>query len=172
MSKTDFSERNDPMTEQDNRLPPALLFRSFLLVAGAYMLNLVVLGIVAVAVLRFAFPESFEILNLEPEKFNSVFEENPDKVFPPEFLWLLLVISSLICFALGYLVARQAPIAKFPHAIFFAAILFVQYLQLAIGATNTLQRMFVLFMAASPIAAVIGANLHLRRQATRQSDEP
>ena len=148
--------------DTEDQLPSAPLLRSFLLVAGSYMLNVLLLGAVAIVLIMTMFPESYEILNLEPEQFNAIFEENPERVFPPLLLWLLLAASCVICFGLGYFVASKAPLARFPHAIFFAAILFVQYLQLAMGATDTMQRMLVLFMGASPIAAILGANLFLR----------
>lgn len=150
------------MSEVPNRFPPAVLFRSFFLVAGAYMLNVFLVGVVGFGLMLTAFPDSAEIFDLAPEEFNKVFSENPEKVYPPELLWIMLGVSIVVCFGLGYFVARMAPLAKFPHSVLFAAILFVQYLQLAIGATDSLQRMLVLFMAASPIAAILGANWFLR----------
>ena len=151
------------MSEEDRQpRPPAVLFRSFLLIAGFYVLNILVMGAATVFLLAFFFPDSFEILNADKKAFKTIFETEPERVFPPVLLWILLGISAAVCFVLGYFVARLAPISKFPHSIFFSAILFVQYLQMAIGATDTMQRMFVLFMAVSPVAAILGANWYLR----------
>lgn len=158
------------MSEEPNQFPPALLFKSFLLVAGAYMINVVLLGAVAFGVLTVMFPESLAVINSPPEEFNRVFSESPEKIYPPELLWVMLGVSIVVCFGLGYFVARMAPLAKFPHSIFFAAILFVQYLQLAIGASDSLQRMLVLFMAASPVAAILGANWFLQSVSQQQEE--
>ena len=149
--------------EEQTPFPPAVLFRSFLLVTGAYIVNIVMLLMALAIVAMTLFPESFEILNSEPEEYNKVFAAQPEKIFPKAMLWILLLVAGMICFGLGYWVARLAPIGKFSHAIFFAVILFIQYLQLAIGSGESLQTMLILFMAVSPVAALIGANMFLRK---------
>lgn len=151
------------MSDREHQSPPATLFRSFLLIAGAYIMQIMVVGAAALILLMIFFPGSFEILNGEPDKFNSIFAEEPERVFPPEFLWSVLGVNCVVSFVLGFLIARFSPVAHFTHAIFFAAILFVHFLQSAIGAGDSLQRMFVLFMGASPVAAILGANFYLQR---------
>lgn len=151
------------MSTENQLFPPAVLFRSFLLVAGAYILSFVVLGVVGMLIVATLFPDSFEILNREPEQYQQIFEREPARIFPREMLWMLLGVSAAVCFVFGYLVARLAPIAKFSHSVFFAAILFVHYLQSAINAGETLQTMLILFMGVSPIAALLGANVFLQR---------
>ena len=151
------------MQENESALPPAVLFRSFLLISSAYILNIMVVGLVALALLIVFFPESYEVIIGDQQKFETIFKANPEKVYPAEFLWAVLVVSCAVCFGFGYSIARLSPIAKFPHAIFFSAIQFIQYLHLAIGATDSLQRMFVLFMGAAPVAAILGANFYLTR---------
>jgi len=166
MNKTSDEEHEFPA-----RLPPGLLFRSFLLVASAYVIHTLLLYAAAIGLLVLAFPESFEILCAEPEQFDRMLAEDPDRVYPRPLLWMVLGCITIVCVGLGYAVARLAPIAKFPHAILLAAILFVNYLLSAIDATDTLQRMLVLFMAASPIATVIGANLYLRQRSLHNQDQ-
>lgn len=153
------------MSTEKQLFPPSVLFRSFLLVAGAYILNFVVLGAAGALIVAMLFPDSFEILNSEPEQYQQIFEAEPERIFPRELLWTLLGVSAAVSFVLGYAVARLAPIGKFSHAVFFAAILFVQYLQFAIGAGAALQTMLILFMGVTPIAALLGANVHLQRDA-------
>lgn len=149
------------MSEDRIPFPPAALFRSFLLVAGAYLSNILLL-LMAIGVISMTlFPDSYQVLNAEPDEFNKIFETDPQRVFPPAMLWILLVVSGLVCFGLGYLVARLAPLGRFSHAILFAVILFVQYLQLAIGALESLQTMLILFMAVSPVASLLGAHMYL-----------
>lgn len=148
--------------EEDQPRTTNALFRSFLLVAGAYIFNLVCLCLIAVGLASTMFPKTMLVFG-EPEKFNAAFQADPTSIFPRELIWILLGASVFISFGLGYLVARLAPISKFPHAIFFAMILFGQYLQLAIGAIPTLQTPLILFMATSPVAALLGANVCLNQ---------
>jgi hypothetical protein len=117
------------------------------------------------------FPDSFEIMNQEPEQYQAMLETEPERIFPREMLWILLGVSAAVCFVSGYVVARLAPISKFSHAVFFAAIVFVQYLQFAIGASEALQTMLILFMGVSPIASLLGANAQLQRDASAAGNE-
>lgn len=148
--------------EEDRPRANNVLLRSFMIVAGAYMLNLVSMCSIAVALAATMFPDTLLIFD-EPEKFKAVFQVDPERIFPRALIWMMLGASVVISFALGYLVARLAPVGKFPHAIFFAMILFAQYLQMAIGAIPTLQTPLILFMATSPVAALLGANICLNR---------
>jgi len=152
------------MELEENELPKTnhTLFRSFMLVAGAYLLNLICMGLITVGLASTMFPKTMLIFDA-PEKFNPVFQADPASIFPRELVWTLLGASVVTSFVLGYLVARLAPISKFPHAIFFAMILFCQYLQLAVGAIPSLQTPLILFMATSPVAALLGANVCLNQ---------
>lgn len=157
------------MSDQDSAgdsmspLPPGLLLRSFLLVASAYVVNIMIIAGIGFVLLWTMFPDSFELFSRDPDEFNQIFEQDPERVYPRELLWMLLAVSVVVSFWTGYFVARMAPIARLPHSVFFAVILFVQYLQLAITASSSMQTMLVLFMAASPVAALLGAQWFLRR---------
>ena len=70
--------------EEPIRLP-AILFQSFLLVAGAYMLNLVLLGLTGFGLMATLFPDSLELINSKPEEFNRIFEESPEKSIRQSF---------------------------------------------------------------------------------------
>ena len=153
--------------QHETRLAPAMLFRSFLIVAGAYLANLVLLSLVTFVF----FPETIEIIGKEPAEFQKIVDDDPQKIFPPQLFWVLLVASSVTCSVLGYLVARLAPIGKFSHAIFFAAILFVQYLQLSIGAERDLRTKLVLMMVVSSVAVLIGANTYLKSISSNLAEE-
>ena len=146
--------------EEEIKPDPALLFRSFLLVAGAYVANLVLLFLVIFVVS----PETIEILGMEPAEYQKILDNEPEKIFSQELFWILLIASGITCSALGYLVARLAPLGKFSHAIFFAAILFAQYLQLAIGAADHLRTKVMLLMVVSSVAALVGANMFLKSE--------
>ena len=151
------------MEEEPGISTNGLLLRSFLLVAGAYVVNLVGICVAATVLAATVFPKTMLVFD-EPDKFKAAFEADPSAIFPPELMWILLAVSVVLSFVLGYLVARLAPIGKFPHALLFAMIMFVQFLQLAIGNTTSLQTILILFMALSPIAALLGANMYLKSE--------
>ena len=142
------------MSNEEIRMTPRILFQSFMLVAGAYIAHLVLLFIVA----NVAFPDSMAIITGEPAEFQKIVESEPERVYPESMAWVLMLASSVVCFGLGAAVARLAPISSFSHVLFFAAILFFQFLQLAIGAEPTWRNKLILFMAISPVAALLGAN--------------
>ena len=159
------------MSIENQPLPPGMMFRSFMLIGGAYIVSFLLVCVAGFVIAKSFFPDSIAIINGDPAIYNSIMETEPEKVFPPEMLWMLLVVSAFSCAVLGYLVARTAPFGRFSHAVFFAAILFVHYLQLAIGAKPPLQTMLVLFMAASPVAALLGANFFLRKVPTEPESQ-
>ncbi len=155
-------------SDQENfSMPPGMLFRSFLLVAGVYVLVIIVLILAATLLVYGFFPETYDaVVNLDPEEFKQLLDNNAEKVFPPEFYWPLVVINAAVCFAGGYLIAWKASFAKFPHAVFLGIILFVGYLQQAIGSPSDIQLMFVLFMGSSPVAVLFGASQYLGGRST------
>lgn len=149
------------MEEQEYRIEPGMFLRCFLVVGGAFLANFILLFLVAYVV----FPDSMAILTGDPEQFRKVLENEPDRVYPQEMFWVLLVGSVVTCSILGALVACLVPIGRFTNALLFAVALFLQYLQWAIGADWQLQRKLILFMAISPIAALIGSSFFLRGNA-------
>ena len=80
------------MSSDNPLFPPAVLFRSFLLVAGAYILNIVIMSFMGFVIVMVLFPDSFEIMNREPEEYKKIFESEPERIFPREFLWMLLEV--------------------------------------------------------------------------------
>ena len=153
--------------EQPNGLPPSFLLHSFMVVAGAYVINIVLLLTIAFIV----FPDAVALLGAEAEEYKKVLDNQPERIFPQGMFWLLLISSSVTCSVLGYFVAKLAPLAKWPHAIFFAAILFVQYLQLSIGSPAEARPKLILLMAISSIAALIGADRYLKKHAAPDTDD-
>ncbi len=151
--------KEDVPANEEFRIAPNVLFKSFLVVAGAYVANIVLLFAIA----NVAFPDSMRIIMGEPEAFSKILAEDPTRVFPPSMFWVLVGSSVVSCFGLGYAVVAFAPTGKFSQAIFFATILFVQYLQLAIGADSALQTKLILLMAVSPVSALLGANWAFKR---------
>ena len=153
------------MEDEEYSTPSRPLLRSFLTVAGGYLLTLIGFLGVGLLLLATAFPDSFAILTeADTEKFKEALQNNPADVFPTEFLFILLAINGFVCWIAGYLVARMAPFGSFTHAVFLAIVLFVGFLQWAVGAKDdSLQRMMLLFMGSAPICALLGANFFLKR---------
>ena len=147
------------MSESELRITPSVLFRSFLLVAGAYVTSLILLFVVA----NVAFPDSMAIVTGEPAEYQRILEAEPERIYPEHMFWVLLLAGAAIYFALGALVARLAPLSSFSHVVLFAMVLFVQYLQLAIGADSSIRSKLILFMAVAPIAAILGAQTFMAR---------
>lgn len=145
------------MNEEHHSLPPGMLVKSFLTVAGGYVLSVFGLYGLALILASLFFPETLEAIGAEPEDFERQLADRPETILPVALFWPLVMLNAVFSFGLGYLIARLAPFAKFPHCIFLAVILFVSFLQTAIGAPGALQWMIVLFMASAPIAVLLGA---------------
>ena len=146
------------MDQEEYRLPPRTLFISFLLVSGGYVLSVTVLFILAYSLATVIAPDSIELAknaaNLEQQLNN-----NPAKVLPQKLYWPLLVLDALACLGIGFAVARFAPFAKMAHSIFLAIIIFVGFLQSAIGAPAGIQWMLIGLMASTPVATLLGGRL-------------
>jgi hypothetical protein len=154
------------MNPEEPRLAPSLLFHSFLIVAGAYVVHLVLLFGIAYLV----FPDSVALLGADPEEYQRIMENEPERIFPRGMFWLLLIAGGIVCSVLGYVVTMLAPLSKFSHALFFAAVLFAAYLQLAIGAEADLRPKLILLMVVTSVAALLGANRYLQTVPTEPTE--
>ncbi len=151
---------NDEYEPEPRLLPPAKLAKSFLIVAGCYTLFCVCWLGTFLILTRFFFPEVFATLQ-DPDVFEKALENDVESVLPRSLVWSWIATNSVLCLLLGWVVARAAPFGKFSHAVFLAILIFVSGLQQAIGAQQSLVWMFVLMMAAFPIAVLFGARLAL-----------
>lgn len=149
------------MEQETGRIPPNVLFISFSIIAGSYILSVVLMMLQMATASYLFFPETAEFLStpdLPPEELAA----NAELAFPQNLFWILLATHSLVCVGLGWLVARFSPLAKFNHTVFLAVILFVSLLQMAVKSPSEIQWMFLVLMVAYPIAIMIGGRLHLR----------
>jgi hypothetical protein len=144
-------------------LPPIMLLRSFLTVGSGYVLSIMSF-IVILVVLGYAFfPEYIEFQGLDVQTRDTIMENNPETAIPPMMFWSAVVLNSIACIAIGWLVIRTAPFAPFSHAVFLAVLMFIYYLQLVIAHPQKQKSMTIVFMAAFPIAILIGAKLAIGR---------
>lgn len=161
------------MDDHEYSGPSLPLFRSFLTVAGGYLLTLVGFLGLGLLLLATVYPDSFALLTTpDIEKLRAALNNNPQDVLPTQFLFIMLVINALVCWLAGYLVARFAPFGRFMHAVFLAIILFIGFLQWAVGFNDdSSQQMMILFMGSAPICTLLGAKFFLNRT-TSDSDTP
>lgn len=160
------------------RVPPSVLFQSFMIVAGSYMASLVFLFILFGVVSRFYFPETFEFLSrrsvannlndiakdhpervVDPNLSQEQIQANAELIMPSNLFWILLVGQGLFSILVGWFATRIAPYAKFNHAIFVAVILFVSFLQMAVKNSGDLQWKLLVMMCVMPIAVLVGARI-------------
>ena len=144
---------------EQQHLPPNLLFRSFLIVAGSYFASVVFLLLLMGIVSSVFFPETFEFLS-QPDLTAEQLQNNANLALPTNLFMALLVGQSLFCVCLGWLVTRFSPYAKFSHAIFVAVVIFISFLQTAVKNSGDLQWMLLTMMCVFPVAVLAGAKLH------------
>jgi hypothetical protein len=144
-------------------LPPIMLLRSFLTVGSGFVLSLLSSYVILVALGYAFFPEHIDFLNLDIQTQETIMETNPETAIPPLMFWSMLVLNSIVCLAIGWLVIRTAPFAPYPHAVFLAVVMFISYLQLAIAQPQKQKSMTIAIMIAFPVAILIGAKLAVGR---------
>lgn len=161
---------NDEYEPNSRMIPPGLMAKSFLVIAGCYLLFIVFLFGTYLALAAVFFPEIFELLNEGPEAVKAASEADPESVWPRKLYWLWLATNSLLALMIGWTIGRIAPFGKFPHAVFLAILIFVSCLQQAIGAEQSIAWMFVLMMGALPIGVLYGASLAVNARSDKPDD--
>ena len=149
------------MEQEEYSLPPGTLFISFLLISGGYVLSVTILFILAFSLATVYSPETIEAVGSDPAVFEQQLQNNAADLLPQKLYWPLLILDALACAAIGFGVARLAKFAKFSHCIFLAVIIFIGFLQSAMGAPAAIQWMLIGFMAIAPIATLMGGRLCL-----------
>jgi hypothetical protein len=143
------------MTEHS--IPPGAMFRSFLTVASGYVLTQILfIGIAYLLGLLF-FPEFIAFFNLDKAAQQAMMEDNPHDAIPQAMFWMMVAGNFLACLGVGWLVAKTAPFAKFPHAVFLAVLMFIMFMQIVIADPPAKKRMDIIYMGALPIAILLGA---------------
>lgn len=145
------------MNEPAHHLPSGTLFRSFLLVAGGYLLCIVLLMGLTLGLAYAFFPATVQAIGAEPIEFERQIEHNAAELFPIALTLPLVLLFSMVCFGIGWGVARLAPFAKFGHGLFLSAILFVSFLQAAITGPDGVKGMILALMIGASVGALTGA---------------
>ena len=138
-------------------LSQLMLFRSFLTVGSGYVLCIMTFVAIMFGMGYAFFPEFVEFLNLDEPSRDNVMANHPETAIPRLMFWSVVGLSSLASMGIGWLVIKTAPFAQFPHAVFLAVLLFIYFLQMAIGDPPAKKSMTIVYMIAFPLAILIGA---------------
>lgn len=148
--------------EPTGRMPPAILFRSFLIVGGGYALSSIAFAGSIWLVSRLFFPEIHGLFN-DQERLVQVMANTPEDFYTRPFFLALLFTNIVANAVVGFVVARFAPFAKLPHAVFVAIAVLIYFLQQSMTQEPSIQWMFALMMVAFPLAILIGARAGVGR---------
>lgn len=141
--------------EDNYRLPPQLLFKSFLIVGGGYLFTMLSWIVTYAILVSLFFPKCAELLSTRGEQ---LFAE-PEIFLPTSLVLMVLAVHSITCALVGMVVSRISPFAKFNHVIFVAVVVFIAFLQNSLNAPHELRLKFIAMMGAFPVAILIGAKI-------------
>ena len=172
-NEPNFEEPDDPHREVDeygddgrelrsHRVPPRVLFASYVMVGGAYVVVVTSILLSAIPISYFFFRDTFDLWGSAPEIVKAASIEDPTAVMPTGLFWVIWMIAGMVSYCAGWVVARFAAFAKLGHAVFLAVLLFVTYLQLAISAEPDLRWAPILLAGVCSIATAMGAKRQLR----------
>lgn len=137
-------------------MSPRTLLISFLTVAMAYTgCWLGWFGLALLAAWLF-FPESFELLISAPLDASAV-EAQVHVLMPPTLFWSVTAVHVVGCLAVGWWLIRGTSPWRLQHVVFVAMLLFVTYLQGAVGIAEGLRWMALVQMSVQPLAVLCGA---------------
>ena len=135
-----------------------LLLKSFMVVIFCYTLFMTGMVIICGVV----FYEAFQAAaNLEPDAFTRELNENSAELFKRARYLPFVALSSVFCFALGWLVVRLAPFSRMVHAVILVLLVAATMFVFATG-DNTpaeVQSVAMIMLAFGPIALVIAARM-------------
>ncbi len=148
--------------QQQYRIPPKLLFRSFLIVGGSYIVFSIVYGTMLILLANWFFPETHDFLFVQntDKPLEELLASAPTLGLPINLFWAWLASTALICVPIGWLASKLPPFAKTHHALFVAIIVFVDRIQAAVKCSGDNQWMFLVMILVFPIAILIGAKMH------------
>ena len=144
--------------EDNYRLPPQLLFKSFLIVGGGYLFTMLSWIVTFAILVSLFFPKCAELLSTPNLSREQLFAE-PEILLSTSLVLMVLAVHSITCALVGMVVSRISPFAKFNHVIFVAVVVFIAFLQNSLNAPHELRLKFIAMMGAFPVAILIGAKI-------------
>lgn len=143
---------------ESGRIPPAVLFRSLMMVCGGYV---AVWGAILVAVLagsRWFFPDSFAILtspNLMPEEIR----RRSAELLPVGLFWIAAVSGTATGCLAGWFFRWSSSARGWGPVLLLAVLLFASGLQMVVGAQPEVRWMTWLLTVLLPAGVLAGAQL-------------
>ena len=116
---------------ESERIPPAILFRSFLLVVGTYVGVFALMVVWLSLIAWFFFPDTIGLLTKQLSEQEYVAQLKT--AMPAALFWSATAINVPVCFLAGLFVGRFAQFAPLGHGVFAALLVCVSYLQAAVG---------------------------------------
>jgi hypothetical protein len=144
------------MSDEQQRVPPRLFWRSFLLVVAGYLGCRWTELIVFFSVAKWRWPATYNIYfekRLTPDEMLA----EAAVVFPTALVWIAIAGASVAALLAGWWLFRAAPFGSLGHAVFLALILFVDFLQQSMQLPPLFKWMPLIKMAVYPLAVLIGA---------------
>ena len=146
--------------EENYRLPPNLLFKSFLIVGGGYLFTMLSWIVTYAVLASIFFPKCVEFLsNLPPNSSNEDLFAEPDILMPMSLVLMVLAVHSITCMIVGFFISRISPFAKLNHVIFVAVAVYISFLQITLGSPHEFLWKFIAMMGVFPIAILLGAKI-------------
>ena len=151
-------------------IPPLLLFRSFLTVVSGFIAGQVLFFLAALAISYFFYPAYLNGLFLDPEEYAARMEAAPEEMLPSWGMFAgTLVLTGIVYWWLGFLIARWAPFAQFLHVLFVAMLIVVWFVQAYLEGDFPQKRaMDLLYLILLPIPLLLGGHLAQSSVSDRQ----
>lgn len=138
---------------------PAHFLRSFLVVAGFYVLLFLGLLIGMFLIARWGFPDVIQLWLLDEIAFEQAWEQTPELFFPTGLCTWMIVLAAGLSIFIGMQVAFWAPFSKSGHGIFLAIICICTYLQISMTQPEIPKWMMMGMLVISPTMIVVASRL-------------
>jgi len=134
-----------------------MLLKSFMVVVFCYTLFMTGLAIIGGVV----FYEFIEAASLPEAEFTRELKENSAELFKRSRYLPFVVLTSVFCFGLGWLIVRLAPFSKMVHSVVLVLLVAATMFVFATGDKTPaeLQQVAMIMVAAGPIALVVAARM-------------
>ena len=145
--------------QEDTPSQASFYGRSFMIIAGGYIVYFFCLVLMSAGVYAIAFPEQGKNLFLPPDDFEELKRTNPEQIVPGMFQGVLVALNVICALVMGWLVPRLAPFGKFGHGVFFALVIAATWFQLGTGEDSLIEKWVLLTnIVVSPILILVVTN--------------
>ena len=148
-------------------------FRSFITIAGNYVLLLTLLFFAFVGVTWLFFDDVFQKWTLaDPDAFMDIWNNRPHELWPPALCWAIIGVNILLCIWIGFQTAWMIPFGRIAHGLFLSILCFASFLQISLTQPTIPKWFSVMLLLTTPSAIVGGAKLFTIWHSKRRPPEP